>query len=94
VKGLNRSSISVDELKKVFSRNRFIDFAKDCGMQIPASRSRNSTSANSCQAVLHGCLPAENAAIHFAALQHTPETNPLREAVFPRRRNPFCFQKN
>jgi len=25
-------------------------------------------SGDSCQAVLHGCLPAENAAIHFAVL--------------------------
>jgi hypothetical protein len=36
---------------------------------------------DSCQAVLHGCLPAENAAIYFAALQHTG-TNPLRNAIF------------
>jgi hypothetical protein len=50
-------------------------------------------SGASCQAALHGCLPAETAAIYFAAPQHTPETNPLREAVVPRRRNPFCFQK-
>jgi hypothetical protein len=27
-------------------------------------------------------------------MQYTPETNPLREAVFPRRRNLYCFQKN
>jgi len=49
-------------------------------------------SGNSCQAVLHGCLPAENAAIHFATLQHTG-TNPLREAVFWLRRNLFCLRK-
>jgi len=26
-------------------------------------------------------------------MDDSPETNPLREAVFPPRRNPFCFQK-
>jgi hypothetical protein len=61
-------------------------------------------SGNSCQAALHGCLPAENAAIYFAAprlaafrigaADDSPETNPLRVAVFLRRRNLFRFQKN
>jgi hypothetical protein len=49
-------------------------------------------SGDSCQAALHGCLPAENAAIHSAALQHSG-TNPLREAVFLRRRNLFVSAK-
>src|SRR5258708_3594483 len=38
-------------------------------------------SGASCQAALHGCLPAEIAAIYCAAQQHTSETNPLREAA-------------
>jgi hypothetical protein len=28
-------------------------------------------SGASCQAALHGCLPAENVAIHIAAIEHT-----------------------
>jgi large subunit ribosomal protein L20 len=50
------------------------------------------TSGDSCQAVPHGCLQAETAAIHFAALDY-PGTNPLRNAICPRCRNLFCFRE-
>jgi len=43
-------------------------------------------SGASCQAALHGCLPAEIAAIYSAAQQHTSETNPLREAALSQKK--------
>jgi hypothetical protein len=52
----------------------------------PVRRSRFFASGASCQAALHGCPPAEIAAIYFAAQQHTSETNPLREAALSQKK--------
>jgi len=56
---------------KEFSREAPNGLAEKRWDENPARRSRFSMSGDSCQAVLHGCLPAENAAIHFAALYYT-----------------------
>src|SRR5713226_342500 len=54
----------------------------------PVRCSRFFESGASCQAALHGCPPAEIAAIYFAAQQHTSETNPLREAALLQKKGP------
>jgi len=52
----------------------------------PVRRSRFFASGASCQAALHGCPPAEIAAIYFAAQQHPSETNPLRAAALSQKK--------
>jgi hypothetical protein len=47
-------------------------------------------SGNSRQVVLHGCLPAETAAIHFAAWQHTGN-KPVAQRYFPASPQPVLF---
>jgi large subunit ribosomal protein L20 len=47
-------------------------------------------SGNSRQVVLHGCLPAETAAIHFAAWQHTGN-KPVAQRYFSASPQPVLF---
>jgi hypothetical protein len=79
-KDLNRSITPVDGVRSFLAKwlhhsaEKMQDEKTSC-----KGRSRISMSGNSCQAALHGCLPAETAAIYFAALQRPPSGGHLRK---------------
>jgi hypothetical protein len=95
VKDLNRSFISVDAVKKFFREaalctSRRNAERKNKVLQAALAIRRAATRARQCYT--GACRPKM---LRFISRHsNTPETNPLREAIFTLRRNPFCFQKD